>query len=42
MFDGEYSSNNYKVFKKLNIGAKIKNLEMIRLVPDRLKTKKLS
>ena len=30
-----------KSFKKINIKAKIKFLEIIRLVPDHLKTKKL-
>ena len=39
MVDSEYSQGGYKFFKKIRIGAKIKNPEMIRFVPDHLKNK---
>ena len=39
MVDSEYGLDNYKIFKKINIGAIIKNSKMIRFVPDHLKTK---
>ena len=38
MVDSEYSPDNYK-FLKISIGSIMKNLEMLRFVLDRLKTK---
>ena len=38
MVDSAYSTGNYKS-SKINIGAVIKNLEMLKFVPDHLKTK---
>ena len=38
MVDSEYSSGSYKVFEKVIIGTIIKNREMIRFLPDDLKT----
>ena len=40
MVNSEYSPRNYKS-AKISIEATIKNQEMPRLVPDRLKTKKM-
>ena len=40
MVDSEYSTDYYK-YTKISIGAIIKNPEMLRLVPDHLKTKKM-
>ena len=40
MIDSEYSPDNCKSLK-LSIGAIIKNLEMLKFVPDHLKTKKM-
>ena len=42
MVDSEYITDNYKIFKKINIGAIIKKkTELKILVPDHLKTKKM-
>ena len=41
MVDSEYSSDNYKTLK-ISIGAIIKDPEMLRLVLDYLKNKKMS
>ena len=41
MVDSGYITDNYKVSKKINIGATIKNLEMMRFASDHLKTKKM-
>ena len=41
MVDKAYSQDNYKS-SKISIGALIKNLEMLRFVPNHLKTKKMS
>ena len=41
MIDGEYSKNNYKS-SKISIGAVRKNPEMLKIIPDRHKTKKIS
>ena len=38
MVDSEYSSDNYKSLR-ISTGAITKNLEMLRFVPDYLKTK---
>ena len=38
MVDSPYSTGNYKS-SKINIGAVIKNPEMLKFVPDHLKTK---
>ena len=38
MVDSEYSTNNYRSLQ-ISIGAITKNSEMLRLVPDYLKTK---
>ena len=38
MVDNEYSTDNYR-FSKINIGAVIKNPEMLNCAPDYLKTK---
>ena len=38
MVDSEYSKDNCKP-SKINIGAIIKNQEIVKLVPDHLKTK---
>ena len=40
MVDSEYSPGNYKPLK-ISVGAIIRNAEMLRLVPDHLKTKKM-
>ena len=40
MVDSEYSTDNYK-FLKLSIEQKVKNPQMLRSVPDHLKTKKM-
>ena len=40
MVDSEYSPDNYKS-SKINIGAIIKNPQMLRFVSDHLKTKKM-
>ena len=40
MADSEYNPGNYKSLK-INIGAIIKNLEILRFVPVHLKTKKM-
>ena len=40
MVDSKYNRDNYKSLKK-SVEAKIKNLEMLRLVPDHLNTKKM-
>ena len=37
ILDSEYIVENYKIFKKINIGAIIKNPEMIQFVPDDFK-----
>ena len=39
MVDRDYSTDHYK-YSKISIGAIIKNLEMLKVVPDHLKTKK--
>ena len=39
MADSEYSTNIYKSLN-INIGAVKRNPEMLRIVPDHLKTKK--
>lgn len=41
MVDGEYSKNNYKS-SKISIGAVTKNPEMLKIIPDRHKTKRIS
>ena len=38
MVDSEYSTNNYRSLQ-ISIGAITKKSEMLRLVPDHLKTK---
>ena len=38
MVDIEYSADNYKS-SKISIGAIVKNPEMLKFVPDHLKTK---
>ena len=40
MVDNEYSLDNHKSLK-ISIGSIIKNPEMLRFVPDHLKTKKM-
>ena len=40
MVDSEYSTGDYKSLK-ISIGAIMKNPEMLKLVPDHLKTKKM-
>ena len=40
MVDSEYSPGNHKS-SKISIGAIIKNTEMLKFVPDYLKTKKM-
>ena len=40
MVDSEYSIEDYK-FPKINIGAIMKNSEILKFVPNHLKTKKL-
>ena len=40
MVDSEYSTGDCKS-SKVRIGAMTKNLEMLRLVPDHLKSKKM-
>ena len=40
MVDNKYSSDNYKTLK-IGTGAVIKDLEMLRFVPNHLKTKKM-
>ena len=40
MVDSEYSTNNYKSLKIIT-GAITKNPEMLRFIPDHLKTKKM-
>ena len=40
MVDSEYSTDDYKP-SKISIGAIIKNLEMLKSVPDQLKTKNM-
>ena len=40
MVDNKYSSDNYKTLK-IGIGTVIKDLEMLRFVPNHLKTKKM-
>ena len=40
MVDTEYNSDNYMSLK-ISIGAIIQNLEMLRLIPDHLKTKRM-
>ena len=40
MVDNEYSTDNYKSFK-ISIGIAMKNLEMLKFVPDHLKTKNM-
>ena len=40
MVDSEYSTDSYKS-PKISIGAIIKNPEMLKFVPDHLKTKKM-
>ena len=37
MVDSKYSTDNYKS-SKISIGAVIKNLELLKFVPDHLKT----
>ena len=41
MVDSKYSTDDCKSLK-INIRAIMKNPEMLRLVPDQLKTKKMS
>ena len=41
MVDNRNKSDNYKTLK-ISIGTIIKDLEMLRFVPDHLKTKKMS
>ena len=41
MVDSKYSPGDYKS-SKISIPAIMKNPEMLRLVPDQLKTKKMS
>ena len=41
MVDSKYSTDDCK-YLKINIRAIMKNPEMLRLVPDQLKTKKMS
>ena len=41
MVDNKYITNNYKLFQNRNIWPIIKNPEMIRFVPDHLKTKNM-
>ena len=40
MVNREYSTHNYK-FSKISTGATMKNPDMLRLVSDHLKTKKM-
>ena len=40
MVDSEYSAEDFKS-PKISVGAITKNLEMLKLVPDDLKTKKI-
>ena len=40
MFDSEYSTDEYKS-SKISIAATIKNPNMLKFVPDHLKTKKM-
>ena len=40
MVDSEYSAGNYKS-SSISIRAKMKNSEMLKFVPDHLKTKKM-
>ena len=40
MVDSEYSRDNYKS-SKISIGTVMKNPEMLKFVPDHLKTKKI-
>ena len=40
MVDSEYSAGNYKS-SNISIRAKMKNSEMLKFVPDHLKTKKM-
>ena len=40
MIDSEYSKDNYKS-SKISIGAIIKNPKMLKIVPNRLKTKNM-
>ena len=40
MVDSEYSTDDYKS-SEISIGAIMKNPEMLRVVPDHLKTKKI-
>ena len=40
MVDSEYSPDNYNS-SKISIGAIIKNPDMLKFVPDHLKTKKM-
>ena len=41
MFHSKYVTDNYKIFKKMNIEAVNKIPETIRVIPDHLKTKKM-
>ena len=41
MFDSEYITDNYKVFKRIDIVAIMKNPESIIFISDHLKTKKM-
>ena len=40
MVDSEYNRDNYKS-SKISIGTVMKNPEMLKFVPDHLKTKKI-